>query len=67
VKACECYKNWNKEDSSAKIVYRQLNRKLKKVNDLTEDINNCILLLKKYIITREVLKKKLKEKKEESK
>jgi len=67
VKACECYKNWNKEDPSAKIVYRQLNRKLKRVNDLTEEIKNCEDLLKRYIVTREVLKKKLKEKKEESK
>lgn len=67
VKACECYKNWNKEDPSAKIVYRQLNRRIKQVNDLTEEINNCEDLLKRYLVTREVLKKKLKEKKEESK
>lgn len=67
VKACECYKNWNKEDPSAKIVYRQLNRRIKQVNDLTEEIKNCEDLLKRYLVTREVLKKRLKEKKEESK
>jgi len=67
VKACECYKDWNKEDPSAKIVYRQLNRRIKQVNDLTEEIKNCEDLLKRYIVTREVLKKRLKEKKEKSK
>lgn len=67
VKACECYKDWNKEDPSAKVVYRQLNRKIKRINDLTEEIKNCEDLLKRYIVTREVLKKRLKEKKEESK
>lgn len=39
VKACECYKDFNKNDPTAKVLYRQLNRRIQKVNNLTDQIN----------------------------
>ena len=40
VKSIECYSKFNKEDESAKSLYRQLNQKIKKVNDLADEIND---------------------------
>ena len=37
--ACSQYAKWNKDDSSAKAVYRQLNRRIKRVNKLVDMIN----------------------------
>ena len=42
VKACQCYKIFNKDDNTAKLMYRQLNRRIKKVNDLTDKINELL-------------------------
>jgi hypothetical protein len=39
VKTCEDYNKFNKEDDTAKCMYRQLNRRIKKVNDLADNIN----------------------------
>ena len=39
VKACGQYKNWDKESPIAKVVYRQLNTRIKQVNELTNQIN----------------------------
>lgn len=54
VKACECYKCWNHEDNSARAIYRQLNRKIKKVNDLTDEINNKMFALERHIWNRDI-------------
>ena len=40
VKACETYKNWDKDSPTAKAVYRQLNRRIKEVNKLIDIIND---------------------------
>lgn len=38
VKSLECYKNFDKESSMAKIIYRQLNIRVREVNRLAEEI-----------------------------
>lgn len=38
VKACAQYKSWDKSSPTAKAVYRQLNRRIKEVNELTDRI-----------------------------
>ena len=40
VKAVENYTKFNKEDAAAKSMYRQLNQRIKKVNDLADEIND---------------------------
>lgn len=39
VKACRCYKNWENDSKTAKVIYRQLNRRIAKVNKITDEIN----------------------------
>ena len=39
VKACSQYKGWDKDSSTAKAIYKQLNKRIKKVNLLTDKIN----------------------------
>ena len=39
VKAVENYAKFNKDDAAAKSMYRQLNQRIKKVNDLADEIN----------------------------
>ena len=54
IKACSCYKNWDPESSTAKAAYRQLNRRIKKVNDLTEIINDEMFRLSQTIWRRDI-------------
>lgn len=54
IKACECYKNWDKESATAKAAYRQLNRKIKKVNDITDEINTRMKELSQAIWQRDI-------------
>lgn len=42
IKSCEGYKKFNKEDDTAKVMYRQINRRIQKVNDLADKINELI-------------------------
>lgn len=62
IKACECYKGWNKEDPSAKVAYRQLNRKIKKVNDITDEINKEMLALQRAMTQRIIIQKRFESK-----
>lgn len=39
VKACCQCKNWDKDSPTAKVVYRQLNKRIKRVNQLADQIN----------------------------
>ena len=39
LKHCECFKDFNKEEKSSKIMYKTLNRKIDKVNRLTDLID----------------------------
>lgn len=54
IRACECYKNWDKESQSAKILYKQLNYKIKRVNKLTDEINDLLFKINKYIVERDI-------------
>lgn len=56
VKSVTCYSKFNSEDASAKSMYRQLNQRIKKVNDLADEINELydtldtlLALRKKYV------------------
>ena len=64
VKACKCYKKFNEEDATTKVMYRQLNRRKKKITDLQKDINNIQEELDLLISRRDKITLKLKEKKE---
>lgn len=63
LKACECYKNFDKNSETAKVLYRQVNQRVKKVNDLTDKINNLYIELDKSIKRRNVIINALKRKK----
>ena len=39
IKACSQYKNWNKESPTAKAIYTQLNKRIKAINKITDEIN----------------------------
>lgn len=63
IKACECYKGWDPKSSSARAAYRQLNRKIKKVNDITDLINKEMELLDRFIMQRSIVLKAFEQKK----
>ena len=65
VKAIECYAKFNKEDESAKTVYRQLNQRIKKVNDLADKINEQYENIDNWISNRAIFLKRLEKLKEE--
>ena len=64
IKACNCYNNFNKESLSARVMYRQLNRKKKEINDITKDIERFEGELKELISRREKIMEKMKSKKD---
>ena len=55
VHACECYKFFNKEENSARVVYRQLNRRIAEVNKLTDEINKRYKEIDKIIRDRSII------------
>lgn len=55
VHACECYKYFNKEENSARVVYRQLNRRISEVNKLTDEINKRYKDIDKIIRDRSII------------
>ena len=63
VKSIECYNKFNKEDESAKSIYKQLSTRIKKVNDLTDQINNLMLSLETQIHNRDNILKSIADKK----
>ena len=67
VKACECYKNFDKNSDTAKVIYRQLNRRIKKVNDLTDQINDLLEEVNAFAKRREIIINAMKRRKELSK
>ena len=67
IHACQCYSKFNAEDPSTKVLYRQLNRRIKKVNDLTDQINELYKELDMKIHQRPVVLRALERKKEMSK
>lgn len=63
VKSCEGYANFDKEDPSAKVMYRQLNQRIKRVNDLADEINDLYKTLEISIRRRDLILKAIDTKK----
>ena len=59
IKACSQYKGWDKESSTAKAIYTQLNKRIKEVNKLTNEINHLMWDLNIAIKQQESVHKKL--------
>lgn len=59
VKSIECYAKFNHDDESAKSIYKQLNVRISKVNDLTDEINNLIYKLNYAIHQRDIILKSI--------
>ena len=55
VKAVTQYKNFNQNDPSAKVMFRQLNRRIKEVNRLADEINRRMKDLNTSITQREIV------------
>lgn len=63
VKACSQYKNFDKDSPTAKAMYRQLNRRIKRVNQLADEINQKMINLETAIKQKEIVSKALERKK----
>lgn len=64
IKACTCYKDFDKDSPTARTIYKQLNVRIKRVNEIATEINNLELFLKKSMITRDVILKEINKSKE---
>lgn len=67
LKACEHYANFDKDSPTAKVLYRQVNRRIKRVNDITDKINNIYKAIEMHTYARSTVLKAIKRKKEMSK
>lgn len=67
VKSCGCYKNFDKESPTAKAIYRQLNKRIEKVNNITDEINKRMRALELKMKDREITIKAIERKKEKDK
>lgn len=63
VKAIECYSKFDSTEPSAKSMYRQLAVKIKKVNDITNHINNLMSQLNFEIHNRDIILKAIEKRK----
>lgn len=63
INACKCYNKYNAEDDTAKVIHKQLNKRIDRVNDLAELINKRYKELDILLKKREVVLKALKRKK----
>lgn len=63
VTACTQYKNFDKESPTAKAMFRQLNRRIKTVNDLADKINNKMYELDMAIRQKDIVHNALENKK----
>lgn len=59
VKTCSQYKGWDKTSSTAKAVYRQLNKRIKQINTLTDRITQLQWDLNIAIRQQESVTKKI--------
>lgn len=55
VKACRCYKNWENDSKTAKVIYRQLNRRIAKVDKITDEINSRLEILQRLYTYQKVV------------
>lgn len=67
MKACNCYKNFDKESLTAKAMYRQLNQRIKKVNNITDKINELYKVIELHTHARATVLRAIKRKKEMTK
>lgn len=67
LKACEHYTKFDKDSPTAKVLYRQVNRRIKRVNDITDKINNIYKAIEMHTHARSTVLKAIKRKKEMSK
>lgn len=54
IKACESTNAWDKDSKTAKVAYHQLNCRIKKVNKITDEINNLLFKINKSIVERDI-------------
>lgn len=64
VKSLECYRDFDPESPTAKCIYRQLNKRIAKVNEVTDQINQSLEDLERTIKQREIVTKALDNKKD---
>ena len=55
VKACTQYKNFDPESPTAKVMFRQLNRRIKTVNNIVDRIDSAQYNLEKEIRQRDLI------------
>ena len=67
VKSLECYKDFSKDDPAAKLVYKQLQKRIDKVNDITDEINSLYKELDLLVHRRNIVLKAMDRKKKMSK
>jgi len=70
VKSLECYKDFDPDSSTAKCIYRQLNKRIDKVNQKTDEINAALndlekTMMQRTIVTNAIDRKKDKKDKED--
>jgi mannitol-specific phosphotransferase system IIBC component len=63
VKSLECYAGFDKNSDTAKYIYKQLNKRIEKVNKVTDEINNLQYDLDVAIHQRDMVTKALERKK----
>lgn len=67
MKSCEGYAKFDKNSDTAKVMYRQVNRRIKRVNDLTDQINDLLEEIKMFGQKRQIILNAIKRNKEMSK
>jgi hypothetical protein len=67
IKACESYAKFDPESDTAKVIYRQLNRRIKRVNDLTDQINDLLEKIATFGSRRQIVLDAIKRRKEMTK
>ena len=67
IKSCKNYAAFDSESPTAKAMYRQMNRRIKKVNDLTDQINDLLKELDMHQRRRQIVLNAIKRKKEMTK
>ena len=62
IRACQQYKNFDKNSSTAKVVFKQYNRKLKEIKNLKDEIESTKESLSWYLKSRDKLMEKIRTK-----
>lgn len=66
VKACTQYKNFDKESTTAKSIFRQLNCRIKRVNQLADKINEKVRDLDMAIRQKDIVHKAIQNKRDKN-